>query len=114
MKDSTTTSKIPNKSKNSANYSLETPTKNSNINSSEFCTITDDPRENQINDNLKSIQNSVGILKTAAETMHTQFTEQNEVLDIVKDEMTKGNDNVDEVNTKLEKINKKKSNCIIA
>ena len=106
--------KIPNKSKNSANDSLETPIKNSNINSSEFCTITDDPRENQINDNLKSIQNSVGNLRKKAEIMNEQITEQNEDLEIVNDEMTKVNDNVAGVNSKLENYNKKKSNCVIA
>ena len=110
MEDYTTTSKIPNKSKNSANYSLESPTKNS---SSEFCTITDDPRENQINDNLKAIQNSVGNLRIAAEKMNEIITEQNEDLEIVNDEMTKVNDNVIGVNSKLENYNKKNSNCII-
>ena len=114
MKDSTTTSKILSKSKNRTNDSLETPTKNSNINGSEFCTITDDPRENQINDNLKSIQNYVGILRKDAETMNKQITEQNEDLEIVNDEMTKVNDNVAGVNSKLENYNNKKSNCIIA
>ena len=113
MKDSTTTSKIPNKFKNSAKDSVETPRKNSNINGSEFFTITDDPRENQINDNLKSIQNYVGTLRKDAETMNKQITEQNEDLEIVNDEMTKVNDNVAGVNSKLENYNKKKSNCII-
>ena len=114
VKDSTTTSKIPNKSKNSANGFLETPTKNSNINGSKFCTITDDPRETQINDTLKYIQNSVGNLRKNAETMNKQITEQNEDLEIVNDEMTKVNDSVIVVNSKLENINKKNSNCIIA
>ena len=113
MEDYTTTSKIPNKSKNRANDSLEFPTKNSSINSNEFCTITDDPRENQINDNLKAIQNSVGNLRIAAEKMNEIITEQNEDLEIVNDEMTKVNDNVIGVNSKLENYNKKNSNCII-
>ena len=108
MEDSTT-SKIPNKSKNRANDSLKTPNKNSSINS----TITDDPRENQINDNLKSIQNSVGNLRKKAEIMNEQLTEQNEDLEIVNDEMTKVNGNVAGVNSKLENYNKKNSNCII-